>query len=600
MDKNVVLAVILSFAVIMGFTFMQQRVFPQNETTQTEEVVENLPQEGTPVEENTVQTDASGGTMSVNSDYSIFLAEGESPATEQIITMNTDLYEVKFSTKGAVVSSLTLNDHAGDDGTPVNMVYPVVEDRSAFEISFGENYSRPLTEPFYFEKVSEYEYHFYQTFVMNYSDGTTSAPFTITKQFRFVPDEYMMELTIEMENSVNEYIPLNYDGISYTLTYGPQIGPDFEKLDGRYYYRQYQVYKDEKVELLNRSSKTDQFIEEDYVNWAALSGKYFSVAAITDSTKYKIIMDNEQSGMDDKTASYLSFARPSIGSSKNSDVYHFYIGPKDKKILSLYNNSMDNSFNYSNLELDELAQSSGILAPIEWFLKLIIELVYKVIPNYGIAIIIMTLLIKIALFPVTHKSYESTAKMQEIQPMVKELQEKYKDDPQKLNVEMSKVYKEQGVNPVGGCLPMLLQMPILFAVYGMLNRFFDLRGAVFIPGWINDLSSPESVWNFAPVSLPLNLGSDLRLLPIIYVATQLLSMRFGQSQSAAGQSGSQQKMMMYGMPAMFFFVLYNVPSGLLIYWITMNAVTTLQQQYITRKKKIQDGLIEPKRKKGGK
>jgi YidC/Oxa1 family membrane protein insertase len=183
--------------------------------------------------------------------------------------------------------------------------------------------------------------------------------------------------------------------------------------------------------------------------------------------------------------------------------------------------------------------------------------------------------------------------MQEIQPMIKEIQAKYKDDPQKLNVEMSKVYKEQGVNPLGGCLPMLLQMPILFAVYGMLNRYFDLRGAVFIPGWINDLSSPEAIWNFAPVVIPFNIGSELRLLPIIYVATQLLSMKFTQSSQTAGQSGAQQKLMMYGMPAMFFFVLYNVPSGLLIYWISMNVMTTAQQYYITRKKKIQDGLIEP-------
>ena len=601
MDKNVVLAVVLSFVVIMGFSFLQQRIFPKNEISQTE-VVENQPQESSETEVTLSQDNVvNGSALSVSSgEYSVYTSEDQAPASSQIITMNTDLYEIQFSTLGGDITSLKLKEHVGDNGEQVNMVYPVTDNRAAFELSFGENYSRPIRDAFYFKKTGDYEYHFFQSFVMNYSDGTSSAPFTITKKYRFVPNEYMMEMTVEMENSVNEYIPLNYDGIAYTLTYGPQIGPDFEKLDGRYYFRQFQTYKNEKVELVNRGTKKNQFVVDEYVNWASISGKYFSVAAITDSTKYKVIFDNRETGTTGKDASYMSFARPSIGSSKNSDTFHFYIGPKDKSILSLYNNNLDNSFNFSNMKLDELSQAGGILAPIQWLLKLIIELVYKVIPNYGIAIIIMTLLIKLVLFPVTHKSYESTAKMQEIQPLVKEIQEKFKDDPQKLNGEMAKVYKEQGVSPLGGCLPMVLQMPILFAVYGMLNRYFDLRGAVFIPGWINDLSAPESVWNFAPVSIPFNIGSDLRLLPIIYVATQLLSMRITQSTQTAGQTGAQQKMMMYGMPAMFFFVLYNVPSGLLIYWITMNVMTTAQQYYITRKKKIQDGLLETKKNKKGK
>ena len=599
MDKNVVLAVVLSFVVIMGFSFLQTKFFPKDETVQTQ-TVENLPQEESVTSGGDVENVVSGAALEVSSDYSVYIAEGQTAAASQVINMNTDLYSIQFSTLGGDIVSLTLNEHVGDDGEQVNMVYPVTENRAAFELAFGENYSHPVKDAFYFKKVSEYEYHFYQNFVMNYSDGTSSAPFTITKKYRFVPGEYMMEMNVEMVNSVNEYIPLNYNGVSYTLTYGPQIGPSFEKLDGRYYFRQFQTYKNEKVELMNRGSKKNLYTVDDYVNWASISGKYFTVAAVTDSTKYKILFDNRETGTTGQETAFMAFARPSIGSSKNSDTFHFYIGPKDKRILSLYNNNIDNSFNFSNLELDELAQSSGVLAPIEWLLKLIIELVYKVIPNYGVAIIIMTLLIKIVLFPVTHKSYESTARMQEIQPMIKEIQEKYKDDPQKLNGEMGKVYKEQGVSPLGGCLPMLLQMPILFAVYGMLNRYFDLRGAVFIPGWISDLSSPESVWNFAPVSIPFNIGSDLRLLPIIYVGTQLLSMKFTQSSQTAGQTGAQQKMMMYGMPAMFFFVLYNVPSGLLLYWITMNVMTTAQQVYITRKKKIQDGIIESRKGKGKK
>ena len=220
--------------------------------------------EGSVADENVIN----GAALSVSNDYSVFPAEGETPASAQTITLNTDLYEIQFSTLGGDITSLKLKEHVGEDGEQVNMVYPVTENRAAFEISFGENYSHPLRDAFYYKKVGEYEYHFYQSFVMNYSDGTASAPFTITKKYRFVPNEYMMEMTVEMVNSVNEYIPLNYDGISYTLTYGPQIGPSFEKLDGRYYFRQFQTYKNDKVELQNRGAKKNQYVVDEYVNWA--------------------------------------------------------------------------------------------------------------------------------------------------------------------------------------------------------------------------------------------------------------------------------------------------------------------------------------------
>jgi YidC/Oxa1 family membrane protein insertase len=208
-----------------------------------------------------------------------------------------------------------------------------------------------------------------------------------------------------------------------------------------------------------------------------------------------------------------------------------------------------------------------------------------VIPNYGVAIILLTLLVKVIMFPLTKKSSDASLRMQSLSPKIKELQEKYKDNPQRMNAEMSALYKKEGYNPLSGCLPMIIQMPIFFAMYNLFNTHFDLRGAMFIPGWIPDLSLPEAIWNFAPVRLPL-LGSNLRALPFIYVASQLL---YGKvTQTPDQQGNAQMKMMLYIMPIMFFFILYDVPSGLLVYWIMSNVLTLIQQltinKYLAKKK----------------
>ncbi|MDR2783715.1 MAG: membrane protein insertase YidC, partial [Treponema sp.] len=206
---------------------------------------------------------------------------------------------------------------------------------------------------------------------------------------------------------------------------------------------------------------------------------------------------------------------------------------------------------------------------------------YKIIPNYGVAIILLTLLVKVIMFPLTRKSSESTLRMQALSPKIKELQTKYKDNPQKLNQEMAEFYKKEGYNPMAGCLPMLIQIPIFFAMYNLFNTHFDLRGAMFIPGWIPDLSLPEAVFLFPNnFSLPFLGWTAIRALPFIYVASQLLYGKITQTPGQAG--GTQMKIMMYGMPIIFFFILYDVPSGLLIYWIMSNVLTLIQQLAINK------------------
>jgi YidC/Oxa1 family membrane protein insertase len=193
--------------------------------------------------------------------------------------------------------------------------------------------------------------------------------------------------------------------------------------------------------------------------------------------------------------------------------------------------------------------------------------------------------------------------MQALSPKIKDIQAKYKDNPTKMNAEMAELYKREGYNPMSGCLPMLIQIPIFFAMYNLFNNHFDLRGAMFIPGWIPDLSIPETIWNFAPFRLPILGWSDLRLLPFIYLFSQLL---YGKvTQTPDQQGNAQMKMMLYMMPIMFFFILYDVPAGLLLYWIMSNVLTLVQQiiinKYLAQKKAhmaaTSEPVIAPRRKK---
>jgi YidC/Oxa1 family membrane protein insertase len=218
-----------------------------------------------------------------------------------------------------------------------------------------------------------------------------------------------------------------------------------------------------------------------------------------------------------------------------------------------------------------------------------------------VAIILLTILIKALLWPLTHKSFESTARMQALQPKISELREKYKNNPQKMNQEIGALYKKEGVSPLGGCLPMLLQMPILFAMYTLLSTHFELRSAVFIPGWINDLSSPESILDFKPVRLLFFELSAIRVLPFVMLVTTFVQTRFTQTPDSSGSSGANMKMMTYAMPIMFFFILYNLPSGLVLYWTMQNVLSIFQQLYINsrRAKKAAAQEQEPPPPRGG-
>jgi YidC/Oxa1 family membrane protein insertase len=191
--------------------------------------------------------------------------------------------------------------------------------------------------------------------------------------------------------------------------------------------------------------------------------------------------------------------------------------------------------------------------------------IYRVVPNYGVAIIVLTLLVRILFWPVTHKSTESMRKMSALQPQIKALQAKFKDNPQRMQQETMKLYKENKVNPLGGCVPMLVQIPVFIALFTVLRSAVELRFAPFL--WISDLSEPE---NLLAGMIPV-IGS-LNILPLLMVATMFIQQKL----TPAAGDPQQQKMMAIMMPLMMLIFFYTMPSGLVLYWTTSQVSMIVQ------------------------
>ena len=390
----------------------------------------------------------------------------------------------------------------------------------------------------------------------------------------------MLQIAVEYTSDSKD---LPFD--SYTLAVDPQVGPIFKDISkSKYDFRRNYFVEEGKDKKSTIKFKNDVEYVNDNVEWAATVGKYFTIIGVPQGgVNYTTVFEQTENNTGFSQSNSMYLIREDVDSPAIRDMYSFYCGPKNTASLNRYEIVKDNSFGIKNLVLNQVLDTSSWLGWLENILKFVLNLFFKLVPNYGVAIILLTILIKIMLQPIAKKGMDSTAKMSALAPKMEELKQKYANDQEQLNLQMGKLYKEEGINPMGSCLPMLLQFPIFIALYGLLNNHYDLRGAMFIPGWITDLSIPETVYTL-PFNIPL-LGAEIHLLPIIYTASMIFSMK--STQNTAGQSDQQKTtmmFMMYGMPIMFFFVLYSAPSGLILYWTVMNFISILQQKYINKKK----------------
>ncbi|MDR1567035.1 MAG: membrane protein insertase YidC [Treponema sp.] len=592
MEKRTLLAVLLSVMVMIGTFLFQAWYFGGNQGVPA---VQGTEAPAGAVSPAAVSPGGAGlPAAPEEAAESLAAVRPDSSGTDEFraqppVIIDTNLLRVALSNKGGDIISFKLKEH-DDKGDPVDMILAGQAEPHAFSVVFGSRDEflsgriQPVDAFFRVRRPSEYVVEFSRDFT------APSGSFTLTKRYEFRPDEYLFELDITLDGgySLNSF---DFQGAAYTLAFGPQMGPRFDKLDQRYEYRHYLTYKGKlKTEKVNDSAPT---VITTQPSWAAIAGKYFTLIALPYVNQYELAFSTSaETGL--PAASRLLITRPVFRGSRLEDKYQFYLGPKNQEVLAAYD-TRTTSWKLQGTGLIELANSRGFLAPVENVLKWFLMLFYRIIPNYGVAIILLTLLVKILTFPLTRKGSESTLRMQTLSPKIKEIQEKYKDNPQKMNAEMAEFYKKEGYNPLSGCLPMLIQIPIFFAMYNLFNSHFDLRGAMFIPGWIPDLSLPESVYHFSNFSLPVLGWTDLRLLPFVYVGSQLL---YGKvTQTPDQQGNAQMKIMLYAMPIVFFFILYDVPSGLLLYWIMSNILTMVQQVSINKylaRKKAAAAELEPK------
>ena len=609
MDRKTLLAVVISVVVIVGGMLLQGVLFPpkpapvattqaapaaqqpaasqQTGSSGTTAAQPSAPQASSGTTTSTTGTTATTGVVAIPGKV-VPLPESAPPANQgETVTRETDLYSLTFSNVGATLLSARLKKYRNTDGSLVEMIMlpkTATQGEMPFALSFGDYKSEQVTVPFSLHESSDgatTSFDFSRSFL-----SPTGVPFTLHKTYVFDKDEYLFELRVTIENSINEFPALDFGGYSYSLSFGPQIGPHYVKLDGRNDVRNFAYWADGKRQDPKVGMGQSKELDKS-VTWAAVVGKYFTAVAEPVATNYKLAFDSRKlvEGFD---RSVISFEMPLLKSAKNTDTFRFYLGPMKKEILARYNDSTQNQFKVSALHADEVVTSSILIGWLATLLKYLLDFFYLLIPNYGIAIILVTLVTKLVFLPLTFKSSESMAKMATLNPKMAEIRARLKDKPEKMNQEIAALYKKEKINPMSGCLPMLLQLPVFFALYNLLNSHFELRGAMFIPGWIPDLSSPESILTFG-FTIPLIGWTALRALPILMVVSQILASKFTQPPSAAPQQGgAQMKMMTYALPVVFLFILYDMPSGLVLYWTVQNILSAFQQMYINSLKKKKD------------
>ena len=576
MNKNTVWAIVLSTVVIFVSYFVLPLIFPSlrpvdsqaiEATAEAEENVENQVEE---FELNA--TDTAIAEANVESEN-----EPEVQIEEETITVVTDKAEIILTNRGGDIISYKLIEHKDmDTGTGVQISDNVNPKNRTLALALGTADNKIVDDLFNVEKIDDYTYFFKKNF--NYN----GKKFTLGKRYTFKPGEYVFKLDVFIHSDDNS--GLNFDGASYTIRTSPQIGPHFNPKQNRYENRQFLAFNGSKTKKVILGQNQFKRYDKDFT-WSGIAGKYFVELVIpTSKESLNAAFYSSTIEVDDYANAQAMYERKAFSGSDIQDSYYMYFGPRNEKELKRYNVSENNAWGLSGYRVNQALQTYDWLKWLETILKFVLEMLYKVVHNWGVAIIIMTILIKLLLFPLSKKQSMGTLKMQELQPKMQAIQAKYKDDQQKMQIETQKLYQQAGYNPASGCLPMLATFLIVIAMYDLFNNYFEFRGAMFIPHWIPDLSTGDSVYTIKKFSIPL-LGNQIRILPVIYVASQLLFGKITQNggmNAAGGQSAATMKFMTYGMPIMFFFLFYNAPAGLILYWTLSNFIQMGQQIVINK------------------
>ncbi|WP_419659784.1 OxaA: inner membrane protein [Desulfosarcina variabilis str. Montpellier] len=380
------------------------------------------------------------------------------------------------------------------------------------------------------------------------ADGTI-----IIKTYTFDPGSYLIGLKVAIQNAsqnaINDQLVLSLrKPVEKEKGYG-FVGPS--------------ALINDSLEQIKPKNIEDKDRYEGKIKWIGIEDRYF-ISSIIPAEEFE---GSIKLGLNDKIVSN-QLINPTFELSPGKQIesqFYIFMGPKSMELLNSLGHDLGKALNFGFFDI--------IAKPCLWFMNQI----HSVIPNYGIAIILLTIFTKILLWPLGNKSYKSMSEMKKLQPLMAEIREKHKDDKQKMNQELMALYRTYKVNPVGGCLPMVLQIPVFFALYRMLYQAIELRHAPFFL-WINDLSAPDRLFDFG-FSIPfMEPPYGIPVLTIIMGATMLLQ----QKMSPPPGDPTQAKMMML-MPVVFTFIFINFSSGLVLYWLVNNILSISQQYYVQKK-----------------
>jgi len=504
--------------------------------------------------------------------------------TEQIMTAGNELIQVAFTNKGGQPKWVELKNFKDQDGKPVRIASTDF-DKVEYTINTSSNQSTGITNFFFQPGV-----------VSKNQDGTTSVVFTlkadsasesIEHRFTIKPDNYMLDFTVQM-NGADKL--LTQGKMNFTWQHAAlKLERDlkYEKAQSQIGYVEDGDYDYHTIGM--KSSK--EF--DNKVQWVAVKQQFFNASFIAKdnftSGKMEWIVPSDSVTVAQATAT-LQLQVPA-GNSATIPLAMYY-GPNDYKILKKYGLQMENLVNLGQ----------GMFAFVKWINRWIILPVFdffkKFIDSYGLVILLLTFFIRLIISPLTYSSYLSGAKMKALRPEIQKLKDKYGKDQQQMSMEQMKLFREAGVNPLGGCIPALLQIPIFFALYSFFNSNVALRGHSFL--WATDLSSYDSILDFKSIPLLSSIyGTHVSLFTITACLTSFLISIYSMSMTP-DQNNPMLKYMPYIFPFFLLFIFNRLPSALTWYYTVSNLVTLgLQfviQTYIIDHDKVL-AKIEENRKK---
>ena len=510
MEKRALLAVVLSIAILIAYQyFFLPPMPPVNEENIAPGVAEK-------------ETDLIDQTATPVTPLAL-TPEAATPHIERKVTIETDLYTAVFTSRGGTIESIKLKKFYDKDGMPI--------------VLKGGNLLPPLSlgadREFQFSKVN------FALVRGRNIDLTVAATDTATLVFEYADKGYSIRRTYTFRN--NSYGIDLRDEISGLNSYWITLGNDFgiHEVSNEFgVHTGPAILRDaDKMEFTaQKVVQPKSFIER--VKWIAQEDKYF-FSAIVPKTQIEEAMVWQKEG----------YAVIAFKTGAGVNEYLIYAGPKERDRLKKYGFGLEHMVDFGFFSI--------VALPLFWVLRQF----YSIFNNYGTAIIMLTILVRIPFIPLINKSQKSMKKLQDIQPKMAEIREKYKKTPKKMQHELMGLYKRQKVNPLGGCLPMLLQLPVFFALYKVLLIAIELRGAPFIL-WITDLSARDPIY----------------ILPIIMGATMVLQMKM----TPSAMDPIQQKLMLL-MPVVFTFLFLTFPSGLVLYWLVNNVLSIAQQFYVNKK-----------------